>query len=167
MNCSKSKEKCLRQRTCKNYWFYEDVSQMDTNFFFGYSVNSVNSVSSQFRCTKKIKLSVLQYLWTIHRSAASRYKFRWDRFHINLWYDGFEKKISNVRNPHLLGTGLGLGQPKQIFVFGSVWVWTEYSAGKPKRPSAGAVRSTNFAASAAKFFFRKCAYSREGYQGQK
>jgi len=41
--------------------------------------------------------------------------------------------------------GLGLGKPKQIFVFGSVWVLTEYWFGnRGWRLSTGAVPSTNF-----------------------
>ncbi len=55
-----------------------------------------------------------------------------------------------------LGMVLGLGKPKQIFVFGSVWEVTEYSDRKPRRsPCSGAVGSTDFAASAANFFFRE------------
>jgi hypothetical protein len=55
----------------------------------------------------------------------------------------------------MLGMGLGLGKPKQVFVFGSVWAVTEYSAGKPRRsPSGGAVRSTDLRFFL-NFFFRK------------
>ena len=43
-----------------------------------------------------------------------------------------------------LDLSLGLGKPNQDFVFGSVWVQTEYSPREPKRETLGSVCITNF-----------------------
>ena len=42
------------------------------------------------------------------------------------WWDSAQRSLTSI-------SGFGLDKPKQIFVFGSVGVQTEYSARKPKR----------------------------------
>jgi hypothetical protein len=90
--------------------------------------------------------------WPFRYGACEQPLLAWRRVHFRKVWMTWNKKtvsITEIREiGEMIGMGLGLGKPKQVFVFGSVWAVTEYSVRKPRR-------RPSFCGVSRKFFFSK------------